>query len=62
MWVTVAWLGQTVGPVAVAPEFITTACTGYVETYSVWMGTLLTLDIEGKALDLPQSNVPYLSE
>ena len=59
MWLTDAWLGQTEGPLAVAPGFIPTACTVFLGTYSLWMDILLSLDIVGRALDLPQSNVPY---
>ena len=59
MWVTAVWLGQTAGPLAVAPAFITTACTDLFGTYSLWMDTMLRLDKVGSALDLPQSSVPY---
>ena len=51
--------GQTVDPLAVAPGFIPTACTDFLGSCSLWMGTLLSLDIVGRALDLLQSNVPY---
>ena len=50
--------GQTAGPLAVAPGFIPTAFTDFLEVHSLWMHTLLSLDIVGRALDLPQSNVP----
>ena len=40
-------------------KFIPNACTGFLETYSLWMDTLLSLDIVGRGLDLPQSNVLY---
>ena len=59
MWLTVVWLGQTEGPLAVTPGFIPTACTSIFGTYSLWMDTLLSLDIVGRALDLTQGNVPY---
>ena len=50
---------QTVRPLAVAPGFIHTACTGRLRTYSLWMNALLSLDIVARALDLFQSKVPY---
>ena len=53
MWLTVAWLRQTEGPLAVAPGFIPTACTGFFNTYSLWVDTLLSLDIAERSLDLP---------
>ena len=59
MTLIVAWLGKTVGPLTVAPEFIPTACAAFVGTHSLWIYTLLSLDIVGRALDLPQTNVHY---
>ena len=53
------WLGQTAGTLAVTRGFIPTACTGFWGTHSLWMDTLRSLDIVGRALDLSQSNVPY---
>ena len=44
---------------AVAPEVVPTVSTGFFGTYSLWMDTFLSLDIVGRALDLPQSNVSY---
>ena len=41
------------------PGFIATACSGFLETYSLWMETLISLDVVRRALDLPQSKVPY---
>lgn len=58
MWLTVVWMGQTEGPLVVATGFIPTAVLTFLETDSVWMDTLFILDIVGRALDLPQSNVP----
>ena len=58
MWLTVAWLGQTEGSLAVAPGFIPAACTGFLGFYSLWIYTLLSLDIAGRALNFPQSKVP----
>ena len=34
MWLTIAWLEQTEEPLAEAPGFIPTTCTGSFETYS----------------------------
>ena len=62
MWLTVAWLRQTKGPLAVAPGFIPTACTGFLDSYSLWIDVLLGLDIVGRVLNLPQGSVPCLSE
>ena len=36
------------GATGIAPGFITTACSGFLETYSLWMDTLLNLDIVGR--------------
>ena len=64
MWLTIADCQpeQTEGPLSVAPGFIPTACTGFFGTYSLWMDTFLSLDIVGRALNLAQSNVPFLFE
>ena len=59
MWLTVVWLEQTEGPLAVAPGFIPIACTVFLGFYSLWIYTLLSLDVVGRALDLSQSKVPY---
>ena len=59
MWLTGVCLGQTEGPLAVAPGFIPTACTGFLGTYSLWMNTLISLEIVGMTFGLPQNNVPY---
>ena len=56
----VIWLEKTDGPMAVAPGFISTACTGFLGNYSLWMDTLFSIDIVERDLELPQSNVPYL--
>lgn len=52
-------MGQTERPLAMAPEFIHTACPGFFGSYSFWMKTLLSPVIIGTALYLPPSNVPY---
>lgn len=61
--ITVASLGQTVGQVAVAPVFISsafTACTCSPKRDStLWMDTMYRLDIVERALDLPHSNALY---
>ena len=36
MWMTVVWMGQTAGLLAVAPGFIPTACTDFLGSYSLW--------------------------
>ena len=61
MWVTVACMSQTVGPLAVEREFIPIACTGFwgQDLFSL-DGTLLSIDVVGRALDFPQNNMPYL--
>ena len=41
-------------------RFVYTACTGFLGSYSLWMYTLLNLDVVGRALDFPQGRVPYL--
>ena len=41
------------GPLAVAPGFFPTACTGFLGIYYLCMDTLLSLDIVGRVL--PQS-------
>ena len=38
--------------------FVSTACTGFLGSYSIWMHTFLSLDGEGRALDFPQGRVP----
>ena len=53
--VTVAWLGQTEGPLAMAPGFIPPSCTGFLGTYSLLIYIFLSLDIVERALVLPQS-------
>ena len=60
MWLTVAWLWQTEGPLAVALGFVSAACTGFLGSYSLWIYTLLSLDVVGRTLDLPQGKVPCL--
>ena len=40
-------------------EFVSTACTDFLGFYSLWMYTLLNLDVVGRALDFPQGRVPY---
>ena len=42
----------------IALEFVSTACTGFLGSYSLWMYTLLNLDIVGRALNFPQGRVP----
>ena len=59
LWVTVVWLGQAVGPLAVGAGLIPTACTGFFGTHSLWRNTLLSLNIVSRTLVLPQTNVPY---
>ena len=56
MWVTVVWLGQTES-LAVRPGFIPTALYWIFGAHFLWRDTLLSLDIVGRALVLPQSNV-----
>ena len=51
-----AGLGQTEGPLAVAPGFIPTAFTDFLGI-CLLMDTLLSLHIVGRSLDLSQSNV-----
>ena len=34
-------------------------CTGFLGSYSLWMYTLLSLDVVGRALDPPQSKMHY---
>ena len=51
--------GADWGVIGSAPGFIPTACTAFLGNYSLWMDTLLSLDIVGRPLDLPQSNVPH---
>ena len=51
--VTVVWLGQTARALAVAPGFISTACSGFLGTHFLWMDTLLSLDKVGKPWTLP---------
>ena len=38
--------------------FISTACTGSIGSYSLWMYALLSLDVVGRALDFSQGRVP----
>ena len=59
---TVVWLGQTAGPLAVTPGFIPISCTSFWGNHSLWLDILLSLDLVERVLDLPQSNVPTLSE
>lgn len=54
---TAVWLGQTAGTLAMVLGFIPTVCTGFWGTHSPRMAALCSLDIVGKDLDLPQSNV-----
>lgn len=42
-----------------APELIPTDFPGFWGTYSRCMDTLLSVDIVGRTLDLPQNNMPY---
>ena len=42
----------------VALGFVSTACTGFLGSYSIWMHTFLSLDVGGRALDFPQGRVP----
>ena len=44
------------GPLALRPGFIPTACSGF-GTHSLWRDSLHSLDIVGRVLVLPQSNV-----
>ena len=53
---------HTAEPLAVAPGFIPAVCTGFLKTYSLWMNTLLSLDIVGNALDHPKAICLTLSE
>ena len=59
MWVTVVWLGQIAEQLAMATGFVSPPWTGIWGTYSLWKDNLLSLDIVGRVLDLPQSNVSY---
>ena len=56
---TVPWLGQTAGATGSGTRIYPYCMYWLFETYSLWMDTLLSLDTVGRALDLPQSNVPY---
>ena len=38
--------------------FVSNACTDFLGSCSLWMYTLLSLDVVGRALDLAQSRVP----
>ena len=48
-------------PLAVALVFISTKCTVFLGFCSSWIYTLLSLDLVGKALDLPQTKCLTLS-
>ena len=48
------------GALTVAPEFIPTAGTGFLEARSLWMDTLLSLDKVRMPLDVPKNNVPWI--
>ena len=47
-------MGQTEKPMIMVLRFVSTACTGFLGSYSIWMRTFLGLDGEGRALDFPQ--------
>ena len=38
--------------------FVSTICTGFLGSYSLWIYTLFNLDVVGRVLDFPQSRVP----
>ena len=58
MWLTVIWLGQTEGPQAVAPG---SYCRYWFFAILISLHVYLAQpNIVGRALNLPQSNVPYL--
>ncbi|CAO2629443.1 hypothetical protein LEMLEM_LOCUS20494, partial [Lemmus lemmus] len=42
-------LGQTEGSLTVALGFVSTACSGLLGSYSLWMYTFLILDVIGRA-------------
>ena len=59
MWLTVAWLGRLRDPWQWHQDLYLLLVLAFWEPILfVWY--LLSLDTVGQALDLPQSNVPYL--
>ena len=52
--------GLTEKPRTVALGSDSTACTGFLGAWSVWMHTYLDLDRGGRALDFPQGSAPWL--